>query len=138
MTSALRWPVNPSALIALVLVAGVRVRRRAALAAAADDDEPAAGPQRFEGAMLPAGLRAPDFSLRDQDGERLTMRSLRGSPVIVTFLYTTCEDTCPTQAQQVKGALDRAGRGRARRSRWRSTPRATTPSAPAPSCPSSG
>ena len=42
------------------------------------------------------------------------MRSLRGSPVIVTFLYTTCEDTCPTQAQQVKGALDGAGRGRAR------------------------
>ena len=37
------------------------------------------------------------------------MRSLRGEPVIVTFLYTTCEDTCPTQAQQVKGALDELG-----------------------------
>ena len=37
------------------------------------------------------------------------MRSLRGAPVIVTFLYTTCEDTCPTQAQQVKGALDELG-----------------------------
>ncbi len=37
------------------------------------------------------------------------MRSLRGEPVIVTFLYTTCEDTCPTQAQQVKGALAELG-----------------------------
>ena len=31
--------------------------------------------------------------------------------MIVMFLYTTCEDTCPTQAQQVKGALDDLGRG---------------------------
>jgi protein SCO1/2 len=37
------------------------------------------------------------------------MRSLRGSPVIVTFLYSTCTDTCPAQAQQVKGALNELG-----------------------------
>ena len=29
--------------------------------------------------------------------------------MIVTFLYTTCEETCPTQAQQVKAALDELG-----------------------------
>ena len=34
------------------------------------------------------------------------MASLRGSPVIVTFLYTNCENTCPLQAQTVKGALN--------------------------------
>ena len=32
------------------------------------------------------------------------MRSLRGKPVVVTFLYTHCEDTCPAQAQTVRGA----------------------------------
>ena len=37
------------------------------------------------------------------------MRSLRGRPVIVTFLYSTCTDTCPAQAQQVKGALNELG-----------------------------
>ena len=37
------------------------------------------------------------------------MRSLRGRPVVVTFLYTTCEDTCPIQAQTVRGALDELG-----------------------------
>ena len=59
---------------------------------------------------MPDGLRAPDFSLRDQDGERVSMRALRGRPVIVTFLYTTCEETCPAQAQQIKIGLDRLGR----------------------------
>jgi protein SCO1/2 len=37
------------------------------------------------------------------------MRAHRGEPVIVTFLYTTCEDTCPVQAQQIKGAFDELG-----------------------------
>jgi protein SCO1/2 len=69
----------------------------------------ASGGSRFEGAVMPAGLRAPDFALRNQDGERVTMRSLRGRPVVVTFLYTTCEDTCPAQAQVVRGALDELG-----------------------------
>lgn len=67
----------------------------------------AAPAPRFEGAELPAGVRAPDFKLRDQDGRIVTARGLRGrGPVVVTFLYTHCRDTCPLTAQQVKGALD--------------------------------
>jgi protein SCO1/2 len=63
----------------------------------------------FEGATLPAGVRAPDFRLRDQHGRRVTMKEYRGRPVIVTFLYSHCHDTCPIQAQQIKGALDQLG-----------------------------
>jgi len=37
------------------------------------------------------------------------VRSLRGRPVVVTFLYTTCQDSCPIQAQTVRGALDQLG-----------------------------
>ena len=37
------------------------------------------------------------------------MRALRGRPVAVTFLYTTCRDTCPAQAQTLRGALDLLG-----------------------------
>ena len=37
------------------------------------------------------------------------MRELRGKPVVVTFLYTHCEDTCPAQAQTMRGALDELG-----------------------------
>ena len=63
----------------------------------------------FEGAVMPAGVRAPNFSLRDQRGRRVTMTEYRGRPVIVTFLYSHCHDTCPIQAQQIKGALDNLG-----------------------------
>ena len=58
---------------------------------------------------MPPDVRAPDFSLRDQDGQPISMAALRGRPVIVTFLYTTCEETCPAEAQQVKLAHDRVG-----------------------------
>ena len=63
----------------------------------------------FEGAVLPPRVRAPDFSLANQDGETVTMSALRGRPVIVTFLYTDCDESCPPQAQLIKGALDELG-----------------------------
>jgi protein SCO1/2 len=65
--------------------------------------------------VLVAGATRPDipardFVLRDQDGRRVALSSLRGQVVILTFLYTTCRDTCPITAQQIAGALDRFGR----------------------------
>jgi protein SCO1 len=82
----------------------------AVVLAADSNDKPEIGAgKEFEGAAMPAGVRAPDFTLRDQDGKQVSMRSLRGQPVIVTFLYTTCDDTCPAQAQTVRGALDDLG-----------------------------
>jgi protein SCO1/2 len=59
---------------------------------------------------MPDGVQAPDFALRDERGRPVSMRAFRGRPVVVTFLYANCEDTCPTQAQQVKGALDQLRR----------------------------
>jgi protein SCO1 len=64
---------------------------------------------RFEGAELPPGVKAPDFSLRDENGKRVTMREYRGKVVVVTFLYSHCKTECPVQAQQIKGALDDLG-----------------------------
>jgi protein SCO1/2 len=58
---------------------------------------------------MPAGLRAPEFRLRNEEGEPISMRALRGRPVVVTFLYTHCQDSCPIQAQTVRGALDDLG-----------------------------
>lgn len=89
----------------LVLIGSV-----ALIASARGGDElPEPNPNGFQGAIMPKGVPAPDFDLRDQDGEPISMRSLRGKPVVVTFLYTTCEDTCPIEAQQVRGALDLLG-----------------------------
>jgi protein SCO1/2 len=104
--------VNARVLIALILVAvfglgAVVVATRSGGESAAD---PASGGSRFEGAVMPAGVRAPEFALRDERGDRVSMRAFRGKPVIVTFLYTHCDDTCPAQAQTVRGALDDLGR----------------------------
>ena len=64
----------------------------------------------WAGAKRPPGIPPGDFTLADQDGERVSLAGFRGRPVVVTFLYSTCEDTCPTQAQAIRGALDELGR----------------------------
>lgn len=70
--------------------------------------DPGAG---FAGALRPPGATVPDFALRDQDGETVRAAGLRGDgPVVYTFIYATCEDTCPLQVQQIRGALDELGR----------------------------
>lgn len=63
----------------------------------------------FAGAIRPAAARAPEFRLRDQDGKWVSMAEYRGKPVVMTFLYSTCKDTCPLQVQSIRGALDRLG-----------------------------
>jgi protein SCO1/2 len=61
------------------------------------------------GARIGNGVTAPDFALRDENGDPIRMRDLRGKPVVVTFLYSHCRDTCPATAQQIRGALDDLG-----------------------------
>jgi len=95
--------------MALALVCLLALGAVVLAASGRDEGGPVSGGSRFEGAVMPEGLRAPDFELRDQDGEPISMRALRGRPVLVTFLYTTCEDSCPAQASLVRGALDELG-----------------------------
>jgi protein SCO1/2 len=40
-------------------------------------------------------VKAPDFTLIDQDGKRFLSTSLRGKIVVLDFIYTTCTDVCP-------------------------------------------
>ena len=101
--------MNPRVAVALLLVGVIALGAIVLAASGSDDPEPVADDNTFAGASMPEGLFAPDFELRDQEGERVSMRALRGRPVIVTFLYTHCEDTCPIQAQTVRGALDDLG-----------------------------
>jgi protein SCO1/2 len=42
------------------------------------------------------GRQLGDFSLIDQFGRPLTLTSLRGRPLLVNFIYTSCAFACPT------------------------------------------
>ncbi|MCW2985676.1 MAG: hypothetical protein JWR63_3246 [Conexibacter sp.] len=72
--------------------------------------EDAGGTGGFDGALRPPGIPPIHFALKDQDGKVATLDQYRGHPVILTFMYSTCRDTCPLTAQQIKGALDQIGK----------------------------
>ena len=59
----------------------------------------------YKGAVRP---KAPpgEFALRDQDGELVRLAGLRGKVVVLSPTYSTCEETCPIVAQEIRGALD--------------------------------
>jgi protein SCO1/2 len=101
--------MNPRVTIALVLVCLTALGATVLAARGRGDDEDIDSGAGFQGAIMPKGVRAPDFDLRDQDGDPVSMRALRGKPVAVTFLYTHCRDSCPAQAQTLRGALDLLG-----------------------------
>jgi protein SCO1/2 len=96
--------MNPRIAVALVVLAAFALGAVVLATAGDDNDDPSAGRLEFEGARLPDGVRVPDFALRNQDGEVVRTSDLDG-PAIVTFLYTHCDESCPPQAQQIKGAL---------------------------------
>jgi protein SCO1/2 len=62
------------------------------------------------GFVRPPGARVPDYSLLDQDGHRATPGDHAGEPAVYAFIYSTCEDVCPLEVQQIRGALDDLGR----------------------------
>jgi protein SCO1 len=70
--------------------------------------DPVAGPG-WAGSLRPPGARAPDFTLTSQDGDRVSPSPLRGRPVVYTFIYSHCQDTCPATVQTIRGALDDLG-----------------------------
>jgi protein SCO1 len=72
---------------------------------------PASSPPRasgaaFVGAALPAGLRAPDFTLADQSARPVSLSEFRGRVVVLSFVATSCGSACMLLAQQIRGALD--------------------------------
>lgn len=60
----------------------------------------------FAGSLLPPSIPPADFALQDQDGKQVRLSDYAGKVVILTFIYSTCQDTCPLIAQEIRGALD--------------------------------
>ena len=80
------------------------------IAAMQRTEDPVRPASAFAGALRPPEARAPEFRLRDQDGKPVSMAQYKGRTVVMTFVYSTCEDTCPAQVQSIRGALDELGR----------------------------
>jgi protein SCO1 len=58
---------------------------------------------------LPTIGAAPDFALTSQDGAEVTLASLRGKVVAVTFIYTSCPDVCPMLSDKLARVQDALG-----------------------------
>lgn len=67
-------------------------------------------PGSWAGAVRPPGSGLPPFRLTDQDGRTVTEAAVRGRPAVFAFLYSTCRDTCPSEVQTIRGAMDDVGR----------------------------
>jgi protein SCO1/2 len=69
----------------------------------------ACAPTKLVGEVLPGAI-APDFTLTDgPTGQVVSLSSLRGNVILVTFLYTSCIDVCPLTADVIRAARDRMG-----------------------------
>ncbi|UTI66944.1 SCO family protein [Paraconexibacter antarcticus] len=73
----------------------------------------AVGPFGYVGAVAPPGLKVRDFTLADEDGHTRSLAAERGKVVVLTFMYSTCQDTCPATASAIRLGLDELGRAAA-------------------------
>ena len=62
-----------------------------------------------ENQRLPTLGAAPDFALISQDGEEVTLDSLRGKVLAVAFIYTSCPDVCPMLTDRMARVQDELG-----------------------------
>jgi protein SCO1/2 len=60
------------------------------------------------------GRPSPDFRLTDQDGKTVGLGDLAGKAVALTFLYSSCPDTCPLLAAKLRQVHDQLGDDAAR------------------------
>jgi cytochrome oxidase Cu insertion factor (SCO1/SenC/PrrC family) len=60
--------------------------------------------QAIAGSAAPLNFPAKDFQLTDQHGQTVTLASLRGKVVLLTFLDPVCTSTCPLIAQEFRAS----------------------------------
>lgn len=91
--------------IALVAAIGAAVAVIVGVSALASD--PAAPPtDLYRGSEPPAEFRLADFALRDENARLVRSSDLRGRAVVLTFLDSQCEETCPVVAGLIAEGLD--------------------------------
>jgi protein SCO1/2 len=71
-----------------------------------------ASPSAVPASRLAVIQKAPDFTLTTQAGETLGLSDLKGKVLLVSFVFTTCNGTCPATTHrmgQVQQALKERG-----------------------------
>ncbi len=61
------------------------------------------------GGIVDPPAPAANFTLTDQFGREVSLSSLRGKPVALTFIYTNCPDACPVIASNMHAAYLQMG-----------------------------
>jgi protein SCO1/2 len=51
----------------------------------------------------------PDVSLIDQHGKTISLASLKGKPVLIDFIYTSCASTCPVLTAKIAAVARELG-----------------------------
>jgi protein SCO1/2 len=99
-----RWFAAAVAAAAVVgIVIGIAFHTQLTGSAAAD---PVRAPVLHGQATWPSRQRpAPAFALRDQRGRRVTLASLGGRAVALTFLDSLCKGACPIEGRMLASAI---------------------------------
>jgi cytochrome oxidase Cu insertion factor (SCO1/SenC/PrrC family) len=95
--------------IAVGTAGGVIVHELRRPAAAPAPDAVVRAARGFHGqGVWAAGVRpAPPFTLRDQHGTPVSLRSLRGRPVLLAFLDSQCRTLCPVAGRELGSIMRR-------------------------------
>jgi protein SCO1/2 len=69
-----------------------------------------AAPQPLKAGVFHPAYRAPEFSLRGDDGSDITLARYRGKVVLLAFGYTNCAAVCPTTLATLAQARSQLGK----------------------------
>jgi cytochrome oxidase Cu insertion factor (SCO1/SenC/PrrC family) len=107
LRGSLRRSVRAATFGTMTSVAAFGVIVLGAVPMAAAQTTPGASPilaQAIDGDSSPINIPAPGFTLTDQNGRTVTLSSLRGKVVLLTFLDPVCVTECPLIAQEFRQA----------------------------------
>ena len=60
----------------------------------------------FTASQAAIGRELSDHVLRDTDGQSFEMTSLRGRPLVISMIYTSCHHVCPTITTNLASSVD--------------------------------
>ncbi len=100
----LRLALTVAVACAAAMVAIVIVAQRGGVGTASGS--PLVKSDGFYGFRIASDFPAVDFALRDQNHKLIRLSSYQGQVVAATFVYSTCQNTCPIVVQELSQALD--------------------------------